>query len=156
MYSEILETLRTLEDLELLESEIDTLLSSFYEEKGQGYENALKTEVRAWVADLIRRLQPASGISKEEYLKNLQVELKKLKVLQITISFEPTEGNIERIHNWILNNAGRNLILEVNRNPNIVGGAIVVYEGEYRDYSLRKKFLDVFSKHKDEFLKFLS
>lgn len=156
MYSEILDKLRTLEDAQILDSEIEVLLSGLYEQKGEGYESALKTEVRAWVADSIRRIQPESGLSKEEFLKKLEEELKKIKLLQLTISFEPTEGNIERIHNWILNNAGKNLILEVHTNPSLIGGAVVVHEGEYRDYSLRKKFIEAFTKHKDEFLKFLS
>lgn len=156
MYSEILSRLRTKEEARYLEGELDLLLEKIYSTKEGEFEQALKMNVRSWVSELIRAALSKEGVDKEEFLKGLKAELAKLKVVALTIAFDPTEASIDRFHHWVRRNLGEGIVLEINVKPVILGGAIVVFQGEYRDLSLRKRFGRLLDSDREEIFKFLS
>lgn len=156
MYSEILSRLRTKEEARYLESELDLLLEKIYSAQEGVFEEALKKNVRSWVSQLIRTALSREEVDKEEFLKGLKVALAKLKVLGLTIAFDPAEAALDRFHHWVRRHLGEGVVLEMNVNPVVLGGAIVVYQGEYRDLSLRKRFGKLFESDREEIFKFLS
>ena len=156
MQSKILSKIKTKRDSEKLSYEIEILLSSLYEEKGAGFDNALKTKVRAWVAEDIGQDIDKLGMDKKDYLDNLAKELKNFKTLRLDLAYEPSFESIDRIYAFVANNFGERILLDLNCVHDLVGGARVIFEGKYFDFTLKKAFEQEFSKEKDEILLMLN
>ena len=155
MYSKILSKIRTKQDVRLLEEELDLLIGKLYSAEKEVFEQTLDKKVRSWVsADLKEGLSKTA--KREEYLKGLLLELSKLKALSLTISFEPTEEGLDRFHSWVRDHVGSGIILEINVEPSLLGGAKVIFEGRYLDSSLTARFKKVFSEEKEQFNQILS
>ena len=63
----------------------------------------------------------------------------KLPVLKIHLAFLPTPSFIKELSDWLKRNLKRKVLLDVEVNPAIVGGAILEYKGKYLDLSLRRE-----------------
>lgn len=138
MYSEILANIRTKEDAWALEQEIDILLSKLYSTKADEFSHALEHDVRSNVALIIKSSIEKARIDRDKYLQGLKNELKKLKEIQLTLAFEPTDATLEKIFLWVRENVGKGIILDINYSKTISGGAVIIHKGKYRDYSLKK------------------
>jgi hypothetical protein len=73
----------------------------------------------------------------ESVIKSLMVELSSADVLSITLAFSPTQHFIEKMHSWCSANVCENLVISINEDSHIMGGVILSYKGNYRDYSVR-------------------
>jgi hypothetical protein len=138
MYSEILANIRTKEDAWALEQEIDILLNKLYSVKADEFSHALEHDVRSNVALIIKSSIEKARIDRDKYLQGLKNELKKLKEIQLTLAFEPTDATLEKIFLWVRENVGKGIILDINYSKTISGGAVIIHKGKYRDYSLKK------------------
>ena len=138
--SELFQYLRTTEDKNKLIEELDLLVSSLYKEKGQGIEACLKYNTRAWVAEIIRREIPQDLDKIESYLKKIIQEISDLKIVEVTLGYQPTEDSLNKFAEKIRNLKGQTTLLSISYNPQILAGAVITYEGEYRDFSLRHAF----------------
>lgn len=145
MYSEILSTVRTKQELDLLSQEIDLLSASLYKDHGTEFETILEGSVRAKVSAEIKNALSKSQTKKSEFLKGLSAELTKLKVLKLTLAIEPTEKNISKYFQWVEANIGKGVVLDVDFDKKLIAGTIISYQGEYRDYSLKKIFDEKFA-----------
>lgn len=155
MYSAVLRHVRTKEDAISLANEIDLLIEALYGQDGK-FEEILGSSVKNWFAGEIKQVFQDVSIDKAKYLKDLKVKLSSLKELKLTVALEPTETGLDRIHSWIIENIGEEVVLDISKNPAILGGAVVIYKGNYRNYSLRKKLEDYFIKSKGEIQQILS
>jgi len=156
MYSEILSHIRTKSEAWQLEDEVDLLLDHLYKGKAGDFELALKNDLRAWVSELLLSAFANPDVKKDEYLRGLKEAIAKLRELKLTLAFEPTQNSIEKIHDWVRRNVGEGIILDVTLNPTIFAGAIVTFEGRYRDLSLRNKFREQFEQNRERIFSLLS
>ena len=140
MYSEILSHIRTSDEVKILFDEIDILLDALYKEAGQGFESTLRTYVRDWVSGEMKKAWSGNVLDKEEYLKKLKSALENLKSIKLTLAFEPTDASLDKFYGYVRQNIGEGIILEINYEPTIIAGALIAYEGEYRDFSLKRLF----------------
>lgn len=152
MYSTFLSKIRTKEDIQKLINEIEVILQSLYQK--QGVESVLKAQVRAWVSQALEE-DWKSAPNKEEYLIRLKEVLNGLKPLSLTISFEPTELSLEKLSYFVKQNLGGNIYLDINYDPRLLAGAIIVYQGRYLDMSLKKAYEAEFERSKVEIIKLL-
>jgi len=145
MPSELLETLTTTTDRELLRSELEQLKASIFKLKTGGLEETLKTKVRANVAEVVQRElrqneAQKTGLNPESYLQEVIGQLDTIPVLTLTIAFEPTTANLEKWSAQACKLAEQNIILEVKVKPEVVGGANIVWNGRYEDATLQNTF----------------
>ena len=92
--------------------------------------------------DFFLELSQDNHSDKEKILKELEEtkeELLKLPVLKIQLAFSPTPSFIKEISDWLKRNLKKKVLLDVEVNPVIVGGAILEYRGRYLDLSLKKE-----------------
>ena len=92
--------------------------------------------------DFFLELSQDNHSDKERILKELKKtkkELLKLPVLKIQLAFSPTPSFIKEISDWLKRNLKKKVLLDVEVNPVIVGGAILEYRGKYLDLSLKKE-----------------
>lgn len=154
MYPEILSKIKTKQKAQELAEELEVLKNSLYESGGIYFEDTLKTKIRAWAAELIRQ-QIGKEESKEKYLNGLIERLKSARTIKLVLAFEPSEIAIERFHSLISQKTGE-VVLDITCNRNILGGAIIIYEGEYRNFSLGRVFEEEFNNLGDSILEMLA
>lgn len=155
IYFDIITSLRTKEDLNQLSSEIDTLLASIFESANQSFDKALRA-ISIENAKKINDTISKNGIqtTDKELIKNFLEGLKKLlgkfKTIRLIISFEPSYSAIENIHNWVISNLGEGFLLDIETNKSLLGGAIIVFDGNYKDFSLKKTLEETFENKREE------
>lgn len=162
IYSDIIASIKTTEDLSQIFSEIDSLLVSIFEAEDQSFDNALKL-ISSDSAKKIKETLTKSGLdtTNKEFIRNFLIGLKellhKLKTVRLIIAFEPSDQTIEKIHNWISSNLGEGYILNIETDRAILGGAIVVsFNGEYRDFTVKKSLEYSFNAKRKEILQLSS
>lgn len=141
-YSELFESILTTQDAISLESELDQLERAIYKTE-IGAQKALDTLVSKKTADAIKdRL--LSGEAKK-VLAEIRSNLSKLKKIEITIAFEPSQDSIAKIHEWLTQNITKDILLDISIDKSIIGGIILVNKGKYVDLSLKTKLHEYFS-----------
>lgn len=146
----LFQNIKTTDEKEKLLEEIDVVLSSLYQNNGDGYSRTLKTDVRAWVADILNEELSKNETSPLNYLKKLKEELNSFKVVKISLAFEPTALNIEKFSHFIKKYVGEDTILDFTHNPTLIAGCTIIYEGKYRDLSMKSYFELEFNKIKED------
>lgn len=156
MYSEILSNIHTTTDVQMLREEVERLTVSFYKTKDGTFEEVLEKNVRGWVSSELKNLFAAEGAERPEVLKSLMEELNGLTPLKLTLGFEPSQSAIGKIYDWLKQNVGENVVLDIGHNPTILAGAIVDFRGKYGDFSLRKRLVKEFEDKKQEIMKLVA
>ena len=87
-----------------------------------------------------------------EFIKILKAEFGKLRVLRIYIALEPSEKLLESIKSWLEEKAGEDIILEVEVDRQILGGARLVFEGKFREITLARLIDSFFKEEREEIL----
>lgn len=62
-----------------------------------------------------------------------------LKVVKLAIAFEPRHEFIEKVKNWLEGTSGTYTLVDLEIDKNLIGGAIVIANNHYRDFSLVSK-----------------
>ncbi len=169
MYSEILSKIKTTEDAEKMIEEINILLNSMYFVKDgvsvgqdfqrtaeQSFDLTLKNKIRASTAQILINEFSKKGIDKITFLQKLKDKLASYKIFKLDIVFEPTRNFVEKIYDFVSKNMGNEVLLEINYVPNLIGGAVIVFDGKYRDFSLKKVFDEEFEKNRGEIVKLVN
>lgn len=68
--------------------------------------------------------------------------IKKMSVLIIYVAVELPEAEIAKLGAALRQVYGKKFLLEIKLDPGLIGGASLVWNGVYRDYSIRKKITD--------------
>ncbi len=138
IYFDIVNSVKTLAERDKLSSEIDYILEALFETS----KNSLDTAFKKISIDTEERLKETFkknniDILDKETVKNFLEKLKKsltnFKIIKLTIAFDPSHQIIETISNWISKNLGEGYILDIDTDKSILGGAVVVFEGKYKD-----------------------
>lgn len=88
--------------------------------------------------------------SVESLLDQLENKLKKLKEIDLTIAFTPSKSSIEKIYSWVSRNLGVNIVINLNIDPELLAGAIINFNGIYKELSLKKLIETGFLTKKDK------
>lgn len=96
-----------------------------------------KEELTLFLEDIINRLDE-KNLSEKEIFK-IEKNLLSLPVLRLEIAFKPTDEFIKKLSDWVEKEAQQKVILDIVVNPKVVAGALIEYQGIFRDYSLSKR-----------------
>lgn len=120
---------------DLLMDELNQVYESLYRSDPLALEKILKEKIRLEVAELLKRdLKGDRG----GFLKSLIQTLKKRKSLKLSVGIIPNESLIEDLFNWARQNISEDILIDINTSKDVIGGAVISYNGKYFDYSLRK------------------
>lgn len=86
----------------------------------------------------------------------LEQEVNKISSLVLYLSFEPDKEALSSISSWLRQNLTQTPILEIKLDPGLIGGAALVKDGVYKDYSLRARIEDQKEVILAEFKKYIS
>lgn len=161
IFTELLTFVKTTADADQLESQIERLLTRIFQINKQSFEKELEANLNLNLAGAIKRIFTTQNLSYSKpeemkaFLEQMRKELTACKVLTLTISFEPSHETIDLFFDWVRRELGPGIILELNADKTIVGGAIIVYQGKFMDMSIRKKLDDLFILKKEELAKII-
>jgi len=127
----LLEQITTIENL--LFQNINTPLS----ERSKG---KIITEMQK-IIDYLEKNESVNKSPKDQFrfLEKIKSELKKFLLIKIEIAFDPSPSFLRQLKNWFEENIKKDVVLDITKNPKIVGGIIIEYNGKYLDLSLAKK-----------------
>ena len=83
-------------------------------------------------------------MTEKEEASILEKELRALPEMKLDIAFFPTDNFLNRISQWLQKEFDQRIILDITVNPKVVAGAIIEYQGNWRDFSLAKKIDQLF------------
>ena len=121
MYFEILKKIRTREEAWELLGQLDALETGLYSARA-----AVKIPVLL------------QGVYETRENKKAFLEELKNQLLNLAVALKPDESFLAKLSGWVKVNIGERAVLEIEVDAAILGGALVSYNGKYRDYSLRK------------------
>ena len=78
-------------------------------------------------------------LEKEEVTSELEKKLRSLPEIKLEIAFSPDDDFLNRISQWLEKELGQKIILDLTINPKVVAGAIIEYQGNWREFSLAKE-----------------
>jgi len=157
IYYDLITSLKTTQEVESFVSEIDTLMFEFYNTKGLLIHKALDSISFGTVGKIMQAfLKNNLDINNKDtfvsFFQTLKILLKKLKVIKLVLAFDPTRRTIERIHNFVKENIGIGYILDIEVYHDVLGGAIVIFNGKYKDFTLKKNLEEVYRLRRSEML----
>jgi len=141
----ILELTRTHEQYLSLMTDIDLLLSHMFQNTTATIEDSLVNHVGQETAQAIKNDLQENNIELSDhdqvknYLEGLKESLSESKILHLILPIDPTFQFLTEISVQLRKKINPSLVIQVSRDPLIVGGAIVIYEGRYYNQSLSRK-----------------
>ena len=156
IYYDILKQVKTVDQAEDLNYEIDILLKSLFDTQNQAFEITLKSvssnNVQMIKEALKNNFDWDNKQSVKDFLNELKDKLQKFRILKLSLAFTPSEASIDNLFNWVLKNLGEGCILDIEEDKTILGGTIIEFGGKYRDFSLKKKLEETFASKKEEIM----
>lgn len=153
MYLDLLTMLKTTREAACFVSEIDTLLIAFFKSEKVSTKEALSS-ISLESAQKIEQAFSKNNLDINDrntvynFFNTLKELISKLKVIKLVLAFSPTLKTIENIHNFVKENIGIGYILDIETSEDLLGGSVVIFNGKYNDFSLKKSIEDAFeTKH---------
>lgn len=155
MAKNLLDSIFTKSDANVLENELEKILSYLFKEGS--IDDKIKKTVRIGTYEFLKSDFPEFKDRKaiKNFLESTREKLRKLRIINMTIAFEPTASLIEKIGKWVKENIGEDVVFDLSVDKSIIGGAEISFNGKYKEYILRDKFNEVFKNRKEELLKCL-
>lgn len=135
---------------------LDEFVNDFFAPKGASNVQIVFDGLIPQVAQLLKDAFLKSEVTHEnQAVVNKQVEelkdkLRTIRVLQLTLAFQPDEEAIVLFSDWVKKNVGTNVVIDLQFDKTIVGGALLISEGQYKDYSVRKNLSGRFQIQREE------
>lgn len=160
MYSDLINSLKTREEVNNLTLEIDKLETLSISSK-MSFDKAIEAISQTTSKKIIEIFKKFNldFNDKElisDFLQTLKDLIKKFKVIKLILTFDPSLKTIENIHEFISQNLGTGYILDIEIDRSVLGGAVLMFNGKYKDFSLRKSLEEVFANKKEEIAKLLN
>jgi F0F1-type ATP synthase delta subunit len=158
IYFDLITSLKTTQEVACFVSEIDNLMLAFFKSKEVSMKKALEV-VNEDFAQKIMQIFSKNNLDIKDrdvvvgFFETLKELLKKFKIIKLVLAFNPTCKTIENIHNFVKDILGIGYILDIEISEDVLGGAIIVFEGKYSDFSLKKKIEEVFALKNKEALR---
>lgn len=151
--NDILVNIKTKNDMFKAVEELDQLSQSLFTTEANNLENMIQKHVH-YLPAVIFSSSDRSQIEKK--ILEIRDSLKNLPILTLIIAVKTSDKMISNISNWLYSSLGYKILLDIEVDRDILGGAKLVLNGNYRDYSLRKKIDDYFSEEKQAKRHFLN
>lgn len=114
-----------------------SFFSKKYDFSSQSY---VDKEDLEWIKNLDEQfLKQFKAESLDQTLDSLLEEAKKLPVLVIYIPVDFPDEEINRISQNVRQNLNKTILIDFKLDPTLLAGCAFVWNGVYKDYSLRKK-----------------
>jgi F0F1-type ATP synthase delta subunit len=76
--------------------------------------------------------------SLSKFLSDVIRKLKEIETINLVIAIHPTARILEALSSWTSKVFSKKVLVDIHVNPEIIGGAVLIIDGKYKDYSLLK------------------
>ena len=136
----VLESVKTKEELDILKRAVSFLEQALYKGKGEVEEvlnSELPRDLAASFREVITEAPYQGSVSKiADLLSDLKKTISRMRIFGLDLAFYPSEKSVTILYNWVRREAGESVVLDLNIDRGVIGGARLVFGGKYRDYSL--------------------
>ncbi len=160
LYYDALRDIKVIEQLEEFSSEIDNILSSLFKVKNRKIEEILDKTMGQKTLKIVKKLVQENKIDSSDYnsldklLNGIKQDFKKIRILKMSLAIDPTSEIIDHVFDWVKKNLGEGIVLDIDKDESIFGGAIISFNGIYKDLSLRRNLEGIFQTKKGEIMNF--
>ncbi len=146
-YIEILKNIYTKKQADTFVANIDTLIASLYS-KGRTLNKIQATfslELSEEIIEVMRKEKISFNDNDacKKFFESLRKIVLDIPTIDLTISFDPTLSQVQKICHWIINNKKEKHLLHIIVDPGIIGGVQIGLDGRYKDKSLKAKLGDM-------------
>jgi len=138
MFTPVLSRINTKSEKDHLLDQLSAL-SSEAPQSAADFHATLRRHLSSSLAETIFANFSENQFSPSAYLKDLSSQLEKLLPLRLTLAFDPPKQTLDTIVSWVNTYLGPGHILELATDHSLLGGALISFKGEYRDYSLQSR-----------------
>lgn len=92
------------------------------------------------------RVNLNSRIDIKNFLEKVKEKINGMTVVSIVIAFEPKEKSLQTLSRWFISNINKQVLFDVKVDRSLIGGAAILYQGKYLDYSIKPDFEKAFKK----------
>lgn len=159
IYFDLITSLKTTSEVDDLSLEIDTIESELFKSERISLEKALES-ISGTSAKKITEIFLKNNLDMVDkglvrnFLDTLKNLIKKFKVIKLTLAFDPSRKTIENIHEFISDAIGIGYVLDVEVLESVLGGAVVMFNGKYKDFTLRRSLTEAFTNKNKEKLEY--
>jgi F0F1-type ATP synthase delta subunit len=138
--------LRTTLELQLILEDLEKIKRATYQQDTE-VDHLLNQVIADKTNEFIRKnVDPAllsnpPALSQE--ITRLIEQIEQLTPLQLTIAIDPSDEVIEELFQFVTTTWGSQYIIDIVIDREIVGGAIIMLNGHYYDFSLKKQLDEV-------------
>lgn len=162
LYEQISEKLRLKSELTAVFICLDDFTSNFFAPKEDGDVQRVFDNLPPPLAQVMKDAYLKEPVTHENQsavhrnVESLKDKLRTLRVVQLTLAFQPNEEAIAIFSDWVKKNVTQDTIIDLQFDKTIVGGALLIADGQYKDYSIRKKLAGRFQIQRDEIVGLLN
>lgn len=85
-----------------------------------------------------------SRLDIKNFFDKIQEKINSLQVISMVIAFEPKEETLRSLSRWFLLNTNRQVLFDIKVDKSLIGGAAILSNGKYLDFSIRPEFQKTF------------
>jgi len=158
LFDQLLEKIRTTSDLSLVLSSLQEFIDTFFSPKTLQEQQQIFRKLPVEISNILIKafanepITPESQIRIKREIDDLTDRLHTCKSMQLTIAFQPNEETITYFSDWVKKNVRKDLLIDLHFDKAIVGGALVIADGAYKDYSVKKNLANRFQIQKEDIL----
>jgi len=157
MFDSILSQLKTKDQADHLVEELNNLKFQEFKPDLKSREEQIKNELGAsYASELISIVNNQNISDFAKFIDDLISQIKQKKEISLVIAFEPRVKTIDHIYTWVSQNISKDILIDIQVDPSIVGGAQITFEGKYGDYSLQNLLSAELNTKGNEYLKILN
>ena len=140
----------TKEDLIFFLEEINLVKGLIFKNINIPLSKRVKENIREDFRKELEELEKKKIISKNPkenqiFFENFKKYLQNLPQVKIEMAFQPKKKFVNKIFLWLEKEINQKVVLDLIFNPEIVGGAIIEYQGKQINFSLAKKIDELVS-----------
>lgn len=155
IYFDLITSIKTTKEVDALSLEIDILMSALFKSEKISLDKAIAAisfSTGKKIMEIFEKFNLDINDRQEasDFFETLKDLIKKFKVIKLVLAFDPTLPTIENIHSFVSENIGIGYILDVEVSEGVCGGAVVMFNGKYKDFTLRKNLEETFANKREE------
>lgn len=158
LFDQIIAYIRTTSDLNYVFSCLEEFIATFFAPKDLEEQKKIFRKLPLEIAAIFIEKFASTPITLENQITikreidDLTDRLHQCKTVQLTIAFQPDEETVTYFSDWIKKNVKKDMLIDLRFNKAIVGGALIIADGAYKDYSVRKNLSNRFQIQKEDIL----
>lgn len=162
LFDQLIVKLRTMDEVSHVIHSLEEFSGTFYSPKTFEEQQHVFSKLPKELGDiLLTEIVPVpvtreNQIETKRKVDQLMENLKRCQNIKLTIAFLPNDTTISLFSDWVKKNIKPEMLIDLQFDRTIVGGALLISSGAYKDYSVKKKLSNFFQIQRNEIIRLLN